>query len=346
MKKFLIMALFLTLFLTGCVGLPVIYECNCPKEEEKPNPNPNPNPGENVGDIKTGMAIVTNIAKSETGKAEYDVTLVAVTVNAQGVITSCKIDSVGTTVKFENGTISTALNSEIKSKQELGDAYNMVAYGGAKAEWYEQVNALAAYCVGKTAEQVQGIAVDGGTKPTNADLATSVTIAIGGYKNAIVKAVNNATNLGAQAGDTLHIAVNSSIASSANPTADKNGTAQLDLDFTAVTEKNGIITSCIIDSVQAKVSFDSTGAIKTDLTKEVKTKNELGSDYNMVTYGGAIAEWNEQAASFCQYIKGKTAEQVQGIAVDEGTKPTDTDLNTSVTIAIGGFKALITEALA
>ena len=31
-------------------------------------------------------------------------------------------------------------------------------------------------------------------------------------------------------------------------------------------------------------------------------------------------------------------------AVDEGTKPTDADLATSVTIAIGGFQALIAKA--
>ena len=66
----------------------------------------------------------------------------------------------------------------------------------------------------------------------------------------------------------------------------------------------------------------------------------------MVTYGGAIAEWYEQVNALAAYCVGKTAEQVQGIATNESTKPTDTDLATSVTIAIGGFKALIAEALA
>jgi hypothetical protein len=37
---------------------------------------------------------------------------------------------------------------------------------------------------------------------------------------------------------------------------------------------------------------------------------------------------------------------VAGIAVNEGTKPTGADLATSVTIAIGGFQALIAKALA
>ena len=44
--------------------------------------------------------------------------------------------------------------------------------------------------------------------------------------------------------------------------------------------------------------------------------------------------------------KMKLAAQVAGIAVDAGTKPTGADLVSSVTIAIGGFQALIAKALA
>ena len=66
----------------------------------------------------------------------------------------------------------------------------------------------------------------------------------------------------------------------------------------------------------------------------------------MVTWGGAIAEWNEQAASFAAYITGMTADEVAGIAVSESTKPADgSDLSSSVTIAIGGFQALIAKAM-
>ena len=104
------------------------------------------------------------------------------------------------------------------------------------------------------------------------------------------------------------------------------------------------ITSCQIDSVQAKVNFDATGTITSDLSQTFQTKNELGENYGMVAWGGAIAEWNAQAASFCTYITGKTADEVAGIAIDEGTKPTDADLSTSVTIAIGGFQALVAKA--
>ena len=64
----------------------------------------------------------------------------------------------------------------------------------------------------------------------------------------------------------------------------------------------------------------------------------------MVAWGGAIAEWDAQAAAFAAYVTGKTPEEVSGIAVDAGTKPTGEDLTASVTIAIGGFQALVEKA--
>ena len=66
----------------------------------------------------------------------------------------------------------------------------------------------------------------------------------------------------------------------------------------------------------------------------------------MKAWGGAIAEWNEQAASFAKYITGMTADEVAGIAITETTKPADgSDLASSVTISIGGFQGLIAKAM-
>ncbi len=122
------------------------------------------------------------------------------------------------------------------------------------------------------------------------------------------------------------------------------GLAQLDTDVTAMTMNGDTITSCYIDSLQGKAEFDAAGAITTDLTAPLLTKNQLGEDYGMKAWGSAIAEWNEQAASFAAYVTGKTPADVAGIAVNEKTAPTDADLATSVTIAVGGFQALIAKA--
>ena len=54
-------------------------------------------------------------------------------------------------------------------------------------EWNEQAAAFAAYVTGKTLDEVAGIAVDEATKPAEADLASRVTISIGGFQALLEK---------------------------------------------------------------------------------------------------------------------------------------------------------------
>lgn len=346
------LALFLTLLLifsllAGCAGTAVVYygDCTCPTGSHAGTPQPSNPPAE--GAVKTGLAVITNVSGSENAKyADYDVTLVAVTVDDKGVIDSCTIDSIGTKVTIDStGSITADLAAPIKSKNELGDSYGMVNYGGAKYEWYQQAAALADFAEGKTIAQLKDGAIDEtGKAPAGSDLASTATIYLGGYVSAIETAVNNAKHLGAQAGDELRLAAISSIADSKSVADGKDGTAQLNVDVTALTVKNNVITSCYIDSVQAKVNFDGVGTITTDLTAPVQTKNQLGDSYGMVAWGGAKYEWYQQAANFASYVTGKTAAQVAGISVTQG-KPSDADLSATVTITIGGFQALIAKAM-
>ncbi|MBQ1270280.1 MAG: hypothetical protein IIY11_01345 [Clostridia bacterium] len=358
MKKTISLFLALTLLLsliTGCAGTPVVYYSNCscpPAAHETTSTTPSESkPSEPVvseGAVKTGLAIIASAKDSaDATNANFDVSLAAVNVDDNGVITACAIDSIGTKVAFDaNGVISTDLNAEIPTKGELGDKYGMVAYGGAKYEWDAQAAALAQFAVGKTLEELKSGAIDEtGKAPAGSDLATTATIYLGGYVSAIEAAVNNAKHLGAQAGDELKLSVVSSVSDSTNATAEKAGLAQLYTQAAALTTNNGVITSCYIDAVQAKVNFDTKGVITSDLTAPIETKNQLGDRYGMVAYGGAIAEWDEQAASFAKYITGKTAAEVAGIAVNEKTAPTEADLTATVTIKIGEFLNLIDKAM-
>ncbi len=336
-KLFALLSMVLCLcVLVSCAGTPVIYhngDCDCGGTSDTTAPVPE-------GALKTGLSVITSLKGSVAGEAKYDVTMVGVLVDDGGVIRACVIDSLATSVKFDTaGQITSDLTAVPQTKNELGDSYKMPS-----GSWKAQAEALAKYVVGKTADEVGGISVNAETRPTDADLASSVTMTVGGYIPAIQAAAKNAKHLGAMGGDELRLAVIPSVKSSTGASADKAGNAQLDADVTALTLKNGVITSCAIDSVQAKVAFNATGAVTSDINAAVKTKNELGKDYNMVTWGGAKAEWNEQAASFASYVKGKTPAEVAGIAVNESTKPTGADLSASVTIAIGGFQALIQKA--
>ena len=205
MKKriafFLTLALVLGL-LAGCAGTPVVYytNCTCPTgshDAAAPVVDETEAPAVSEGAVKTGLAILADVSGSKSadaennGEAKYDVTLVAVTVDDNGVITACIIDSVGASVAFgaTGEPVDAAASVEVLTKTELGDAYGMKAYAGSRYEWNEQAANFAAYVTGKTASDVALIHVDQATKPTDADLATSVTIAIGGFQNLIAKAV-------------------------------------------------------------------------------------------------------------------------------------------------------------
>lgn len=360
MKKYLALALLcifaLTLF-AGCAGTTVVIsECTCPSGHETTESEPTQTTPVVSGDgaVKTGLSITTTVADSTSaaegadGAVKYDITIAAVTVDDSGVITSCYIDAVPATVTVSaDGQILSDISTAVSTKNELGADYGMVAWGGAVAEWDAQVAALCSYAVGKTVDELKNGAIDeSGKAPAGSDLATSATIYLGGYVSAIEAAVANATHLGAQNGDELKLATINSLAGSVSASEEGEGCTQLETNIAVVTCKDGVITSCIIDSVQAEVAFDLSGTITTDLSEPIRSKNELGENYGMVAWGGAKAEWNEQAAAFAAYVTGKTADEVAGIAITETTKPADgTDLATSVTISIGGFQALIAKAL-
>ena len=360
MKKFLAMVLTVVMavsLLGGCAGAHV-HVCPtqpiataAPTQSTESTVPQATTAGSSDDAVKTGLAVVTGIADStdaaadKNGSAVYDVTLVAVTVDDNGVIDSCAIDGIKSTVEFDTkGVITTDLTAAPQTKNELGEAYGMKAYAGSAYEWNEQAQALADYAVGKTVEELKTGAVNESGKAADADLASVATIYIGGYVDAIAMAAETATHLGAHRGDKLVLSTLNGLDSSVNAEAEKDGTAQLDVNVTALTMNGDTITSCILDGLQAKVSFDATGKITTDLTAAPQTKNQLGEAYGMKAYAGSTYEWNEQAASFAAYVTGKTAEEVSGIAVDESTKVTEADLAASVTIAVGGFQALIAKA--
>lgn len=353
MKKFtaIVSLILIACMMAGCAGSPVIYysDCTCPADAHVQTPATQPDTTEPPvvaeGAVKTGLAVITSVADSADGEAKYDVTIAAVNVDDNGVIVSCYLDSIGASVTFgADGVITSDVAAAVLTKNELGDAYNMKLYGGAKYEWYEQAAALADFAVGKTVEELRAGAVNESGKAADADLATRATIHLGGYVDAIEAAVSNARHLGAQAGDALKIAVIASLSDSKSADAENAGNAQLNVDAAAITMNGETITSCAIDAVQAKVAFDASGVITSDVTAPVQTKNQLGEAYGMKAWGGAKFEWNEQAANFAAYVTGRTAAEVSGIAIDESTKPTDADLAATVTIKIGTFLALIEKA--
>lgn len=104
----------------------------------------------------------------------YSVAIDAAAVTmADGKATGCMVDSIQGTLSAETGSQYDHL-----SKRELGYHYGMAAVTG-KLEWFEQMDALQQAVIGKTADGVTAIAVNGKVDPS-LDLAGKATIYIGG----------------------------------------------------------------------------------------------------------------------------------------------------------------------
>lgn len=355
MKKLLALLLSLTLvmaFVTGCGKANETSGDKTTDPTTAPTTAPSTDDASTEATAKTGLAVLTSLGKSKAsadgadGLAQIDSVVVAVLVGEDGKIVDVDIDASQTKVNFDaEGVITTDKAKVFPTKQELGAEYGMGKVSSIGKEWNDQANALAAYVVGKTVEEVKAIAVTEESVPTEADLTATVTIKIKDYVAAIEKAVATAQDLGAKTTDKLGLSITTNIAKSKDATADAAGVAQAYSTYVATTvNAEGKITSIIIDSSQGNVNFDATGAITSDLTAETKTKQELKEDYGMKKVSAIGKEWYEQANAFATYVTGKTLAEVKGIAMAEG-KATDADLLTSVTVTISSLVENIEKAI-
>lgn len=118
--------------------------------------------------------------------AEVDMTFVALTLDADGRVTSAIGDMAepALTVASDGGV--TAPDS-IRTKRELGDDYGMRQASGLGKEWYEHSEGFCDYLKGKNASEVAAIPADG----SDADLAALCTISVDALQKAAGDAFGN-----------------------------------------------------------------------------------------------------------------------------------------------------------
>ncbi len=310
---------------------------------------------EEATSVKTGLSIIPDLTSSKDATADADglvqinVTFAGVTLDTDGKIVKCVIDMSQAKINFDTtGKITSDLTAEVKTKNELGDDYGMKAQSGIGKEWYEQAAAFADYCVGKTADEISSIAVGEDGYATDADILAGTTIHVGNLIDSVVAACNNAQDLGAMSTDTLGIATDIDLAGhSKDASADGDGTGYSYAYYTAVTlNADGQITSSVLNAAQFQATFNTEGMLTTDLTAPQYDKQTLKEDYGMKAKSGIGKEWYEEANSFAEYVKGKTADEVSAIAVDDKGHATDADILAGTTVGIGSFQTVITKAAA
>lgn len=305
--------------------------------------------------VKTGLAIVPDFASSKDaaadaeGLVQINATYAGVLVGADGKIVNCVVDTYQAKVKFDaTGKITSDLTAPVQSKNVLGEAYGMKKASAIGKEWNEQAAAFAAYCVGKTSEEVAAIALDEKGHATAEDVRAGATATIDDLIKAVVAACANAQDLGAKATDKLGIASEVDLAGrSKDATAEKAGTGYAYAYYTATTfGADGKISSSVLNASQFSVQFDTQGKITTDLAAPQQDKQQLKDAYGMKAKSGIGKEWYEQANAFAAYVTGKTADEVTALAVDEKGHATDADVIASTTVSISDFQKVIAAAAA
>ena len=143
--------------------------------------------------LKGSLSTVNADAIQETnGKISADIDFAAVALDADGKVTAAALDSIkGLAREFDATGALVDPASDFKTKREKKFDYGMKDISSIKKEWFEQAEGFCAYLVGKTAEGIGAIGVEGGY-PTEEALLSSCTMGISGYIAVAVAAANSA----------------------------------------------------------------------------------------------------------------------------------------------------------
>ncbi len=281
--------------------------------------------------VESAISAVTSATADAEGKGEATINAAAVLLDVEGRIVKCVIDTAAVTVGFTaEGKAVPA--GEIKTKYELGADYGMVAYAGAAKEWFEQADAFCQTAIGKTAEEVKALAADGG-KGTEEVLTAGCTISVTDFVAVVAAAAENAANGPAVVESTLQLGFIFATEPK-DATADAAGANNVDATISAAAvDAEGKVVAMATDAVQAKFAFDAAGVTTTE-AGAIKTKDQLGTDYGMVAYGGATKEWNEQADVFDAACIGLTATEISALVAEDGYKGVESLVSAGCTIGV------------
>ena len=290
--------------------------------------------------LKMGLGVYTNVSKAASADADNDgqgkvaVTAAVITADAEGKVVACQLDTADLTVKYTAEGQAVA-NAGFKTKYEQGKDYNMVAYGGAAKEWFEQADAFETLVAGKTLAEIKALVAEG-DKGTDEVVNAGCTIMINEFVGAIEKAFANLADTEATASTALKLGMNVE-QSTKDATDEKDGQNQVETTiFAAAVDAEGKVVAAASDCVQVKFTFNAKGESTYDLTKAVSSKREQGDKYGMVAYGGAAKEWFEQADAFNALTVGKTASEITALCAADNYG-TDEVKTAGCTILVNGL---------
>ena len=157
---------------------------------------------ETAATVMVGTGSVTNVLnKTKEGSdttAQFDTTFASVVLEGN-VIKYVYFDVAQDKVTYDATGHVTSDNTDPTSKKVLGDKYGMKDKSPIKKEWYEQVEALEKWAVGKTVEEVLNMPTtqkdEKHTVTADKDLMTGCTMGVDSLQKVTVTAIAAASKL-------------------------------------------------------------------------------------------------------------------------------------------------------
>ena len=274
------------------------------------------------------LAVVVDEGLATVSKGGATVIALALVWDAEGKIVAARFDSVQPKFALNADKTDIVAVDRVDTKVELGDGYT-----GMSDSWKNEAAAFETFLVGKTAAEIAALefVVDG----ADAGLVAGCTMkssmpvfkALVAEAFAYERAVSFSTSETVTLGLAIDCAVSGSVANGGKITADVAGVAVA----------GGKVVASMIDSMEGKytLAIGEDQKLTVTLSSYPGTKNEQGDAYNMVTYGGAIAEWYVQAQTYANTTVGKTVAELANLAV-EGVA--------GCTMGVDGYKAALVRA--
>ena len=304
--------------------------------------------------VMVGTGSVTNVSNkvkegSDTA-AQFDTTFASVVLEGN-VIKYVYFDVAQDKVTYDATGHVTSDKTTSMSKKDLGDNYGMKDKSSIKKEWYEQVEALEKWAVGKTVEEVLNMSTtqkdEKHTVTADKDLMTGCTISVTGFQQALDKAVKNAVEVKdvASVGSAILTDV-----SGKDATAEKSGEAKASSTYGVVAlDKDGKVVFTQTDEAQNAVKFTTAGALDGE-AMAVPTKAEKKDEYGMKKASSIGKEWFEQNQAFDEWTVGKTSKEISGMEVTTNeagkTVTADKDLMTGCTMGVDSLQKVTVTAIA
>ena len=309
---------------------------------------------ETAATVMVGTGSVTNVVgKINEGfdkEVKFDTTFASVVLEGN-VIKYVYFDVAQDKVTFDSAGHVTSDNATSMSKKDLGDNYGMKDKSPIKKEWFEQVEALEKWAVGKTVEEVLNMPTtqkdEKHTVPADKDLMTGCTISVTGFQQALEKAVKNAVEVKdvASVGSAILTDV-----SGKDATAENSGEAKASSTYGVVAlDKDGKVVFTQTDVAQNAVKFTTAGALDGE-AMAVPTKAEKKDEYSMKKASSIGKEWFEQNQAFDEWTVGKTSNEISGMKVTTNeagkTVTADKDLMTGCTMGVDSLQKVTVTAIA